>query len=77
MMATVRRHLLIGSLGMSLLAIGTVFAAGLGGIPRAMVPTAPGVGVGGDPQGEAVAAVKGGGENGPGGGGVRPHRHVR
>jgi Predicted membrane protein len=43
MMATVRRHLLIGSLGMSLLAIGTVFAAVLGVIPRTMLPTAPGV----------------------------------
>ena len=43
MMAMVRRHLLVSSLSLSVLAISAVFAAVLGWIPGALMPTAPAV----------------------------------
>ena len=43
MIATVRRHLLISSLSLSVLAIGAVFAAVLGWVPQRLMPPAPAV----------------------------------
>ena len=43
MMAMVRRHLLITSLTVSLVAVGAVFAAVLGLLPAALLPVAPSV----------------------------------